>query len=67
MAIVVADDQKGAVTKISGNFDNSTCSSCPKTLIGSGTANNNLIDGESYTGSEINSSNARVAYPISGF
>lgn len=66
LALVVADDQKGVVTKISGNFDKSTCINCPNTLIGSGTSNNNLKDGESYSGSTFDT-NTRVAYPISGF
>jgi len=66
LAVVVSDDQKGMVTKISGNFDKSTCTSCPNTLIGSGTANNNLKDGESYNESTFDA-NTRVAYPISGF
>ena len=66
VAIVVSDDQKGMVTKISGNFDKSTCINCPNTLIGSGTSNNNLKDGESYNGSTFNA-DTRVAYPISGF
>lgn len=66
IAIVVTDDQKGVVTKVSGNFDKSTCVNCPNTLIGSGTSNNNLKDGESYSGSVFDA-NTRVAYPISGF
>ncbi|MDD5377372.1 MAG: type II secretion system protein [Candidatus Gracilibacteria bacterium] len=66
LAVVVSDDQKGIITKISGNFDKSTCINCPDTLIGSGTANNNLKDGESYSGSVFDA-NTRVAYPISGF
>lgn len=66
LATVVSDEQKGVVTKISGNFDASTCVNCPNTLIGSGTANNNLKDGESYAG-DIFDENTRVAYPISGF
>lgn len=67
LAITIADDQKGAITKVSGNFDKSTCINCPNTLIGSGTANNNMRDGESYTGSSSTDGNARIAYPISGF
>ncbi|MDD2916513.1 MAG: type II secretion system protein [Candidatus Gracilibacteria bacterium] len=67
VAIVVSDEQKGAITKISGNFDKSTCINCPNTLIGSGTSNDNLRDGESYTGASTTDANARVAYPISGF
>ncbi|MDD5197791.1 MAG: type II secretion system protein [Candidatus Gracilibacteria bacterium] len=66
VAIVVSDEQKGVITKISGNFDKSTCINCPNTLIGSGTANNNLKDGESYNG-DVFDANTRVAYPISGF
>ena len=66
LAVVVSDDQKGIITKISGNFDKSTCINCPDTLIGSGTTNNNLKDGESYNGSTFDA-NTRVAYPISGF
>lgn len=66
LAVVVSDEQKGVITKISGNFDGSTCVNCPNTLIGSGTANNNLNDGESYSGSTFDE-NTRVAYPISGF
>lgn len=66
IAIVVTDDQKGVVTKVSGNFDKSTCVNCPNTLIGSGTSNNNLKDGESYSGSVFDA-DTRVAYPISGF
>lgn len=67
LAVVVSDDQKGVITKVSGNFDASTCTNCPNTLIGSGTINNNLKDAESsYTGS-IDDPNARFAYPINGF
>lgn len=66
LAVVVSDEQKGMVTKISGNFDKSTCISCPNTLIGSGTSNTNLMDGESYNG-DVFDANTRVAYPISGF
>lgn len=66
LAVVTSDDQKGVITKISGNFDKSTCVNCPNTLIGSGTSNTNLKDGESYTGSTFDA-NTRVAYPISGF
>lgn len=66
IALVVSDEQKWMITKISGNFDKSTCINCPNTLIGSGTANNNLKDGESYNG-DIFDANTRVAYPISGF
>lgn len=66
IAVVIADDQKGVVTKVTGNFDKSTCVNCPNTLIGSGTANNNLKDGESYSGSVFDE-NTRMAYPISGF
>lgn len=66
LAITIADEQKGAVTKVSGNFDKSTCVNCPNTLIGPGTANNNLKDGESYLGSTFDA-NTRVAYPISGY
>ena len=66
LAVTIADEQKGAVTKVSGNFDKSTCVNCPNTLIGSGTANNNLKDGESYSGSTFDAT-TRVAYPISGF
>ncbi|MFA6090898.1 MAG: prepilin-type N-terminal cleavage/methylation domain-containing protein [Candidatus Gracilibacteria bacterium] len=66
LAIVIADDQKGTITKVLGNFDKSTCINCPNTLIGSGTANNNLKDGESYAG-DVFDANTRVAYPISRF
>lgn len=67
LAVSVADDQKGAITKVSGNFDKSTCVNCPNTLIGSGTANVNLRDGEAYSGSSTTDATARMAYPISGF
>lgn len=66
VTLVISDDQKGVVSKVSGDFDKSTCINCPNTLIGSGTANNNLQDGESYSGSTFDI-NTRVAYPISGF
>lgn len=66
VALVVSDEQKGMVTKVFGNFDKSTCVNCPNSLIGSGMANNNLKDGESYNGSTFDA-NTRVAYPISGF
>lgn len=69
VAIVVSDAQKGGVvTKISGNFDKSTCIGCPGTLIGSGgTANSSLKDGAVYTGSLVDSGSVLMAYPISGF
>ena len=64
LAATYKDDQKGYITKIAGNFDKSTCTNCPTTLIGSGTANNNLSDNEStLTGSSTNPSN-RTAYPV---
>ncbi len=66
LAMVLSDDQKIAVTKISGIFDNSTCVGCPVTLIGSGSANNNLRDGESYSGATF-TADTRIAYPIVGF
>lgn len=66
VALAVSDEQKGTVTKVSGNFDKSVCVNCPGTLIGSGTANNNLKDGESYSGSVFDA-NTRAVYPISGF
>lgn len=62
LATTVADDQKGAVTKISGNFDKNTCIGCAETLIGSGSQ-----DGAAYTGSEVSNSAITIPYPISGF
>ena len=61
-AVTLADDQKGAVTKITGNFDKNTCASCPDTLIGSGAK-----DGASYSGSEVSNSGITIPYAISGF
>lgn len=56
------------MTKISGNFDKSTCVGCPDTLIGSGgTVNVSLKDGAVYTGSLVDSGSVNMAYPISGF
>jgi prepilin-type N-terminal cleavage/methylation domain-containing protein len=56
LAATVADDQKGTVVKVSGNFDSSFngCTTCPVSLIGpGGTTGTGLTDGATGT-----------AYPI---
>lgn len=65
LAATLSDEQKGYVTKITGNFDNSTCVNCPKTLIGSGTSNTNLTPDESSATGSYTDINNRTAYPIS--
>lgn len=67
IALVISDEQKGSVARVSGNFDNATCVNCPNTLIGSGTNNINLADGNSYTGSAVSDPNIRLAYPLLGY
>lgn len=57
LAITVTDDQKGEITKVSGNFDSkfNNCVTCPSSLIGPGgvTGSGGLLDGD-----------AVKAYPI---
>lgn len=62
LAVTIADDQKIAVTKITGNFDSSICVGCQTTLVGSGAK-----DGASYSGSAVSNSGITIPYPISGF
>ncbi|MCK9272883.1 type II secretion system GspH family protein [Candidatus Gracilibacteria bacterium] len=67
IAVTLTDEQKGYLAKIVGNFDNNTCSNCPKSLIGSGTTNNNLMDGESSLTGSVTDINDRIPYPVEGF
>ena len=62
LAVTISDDQKGAVSKISGNYDASVCVGCVASLIGP-----SAKDGASYTGSEVSNSAITIPYPISGF
>lgn len=64
LAASYKDEQKGYITKITGNFDKSTCVNCPASLIGSGSANNNLTDGESTLTGSYTDANNRTAYPV---
>ena len=68
LAITLFDDQKGAVAKVAGIYDPSSCSPsdfCPVNLIGSGTVS--IQDQAAYSGSEVSNANIAVPYPISGF
>lgn len=67
VAVTLTDDQKWYLTKIIWNFDASTCSNCPDSLIWSGTAWINLKDwNSSMTGSYLDS-NERIPYPVDWF
>lgn len=58
LAATLADEQKGEIVKVSGNFDSkfNNCVTCPSSLIGPGgvTGSGGLLDGD-----------AAAAYPIS--
>lgn len=65
VAITLKDEQKGYLTKIFGNFDKDTCSSCPNSIIWPWwVANNNLTDWESSLTWSVTDANDRTPYPI---
>ena len=61
IATTILDDQKGPITKISGDYDerygNCSAATCPVSLIGPGGATTNLKDKDT----------ANIPYPINGF
>lgn len=64
LAITIKDEQKWVITKIIWAFDDKACTDCPKSLIWSWSANNNLLDWESHSWSTFDA-NTRIPYPIS--
>ncbi|EKD66531.1 MAG: hypothetical protein ACD_49C00038G0065 [uncultured bacterium (gcode 4)] len=67
VAVTLTDDQKWYISKIIWNFDASTCTNCPDSLIWSGTAWINLKDWNSSMTGSYSDSNERIPYPVDWF
>ena len=61
----LSDDQKTYLTKTAWNFDKTSCTKCPDSLIWSGSVS--LEEWDSYSWSEVSNSNITIPYPIEGF
>lgn len=64
LAITIKDEQKWFVTQIRWSFDDKICTNCPKSLIWSWSANNNLLDWEATLTWSAADSNERIPYPL---
>lgn len=65
VAVTIKDEQKWYLTKIIGNFDKDSCTTCPNSLIWPWwVTNNNLTDWESSLTWSLSDANERTPYPI---
>lgn len=67
VAVTLTDDQKWYLTKIVWNFDNNSCTGCPKSLIWSGTTDANLVDWSSSANWDPINPNDTIPYPVEWF
>lgn len=67
IAITLTDDQKWYLTKIIWNFDNNSCTGCPKSLIWPGTADANLVDWDSSATWSPTNASEKIPYPVEWF
>lgn len=65
LAATFYDDTKALyVSKITGNYDETSCIGCPKTLIGSGVTSSGVLNGSGVAATSYADPTASIPYPI---